>query len=305
MTEEGTTGDDTVSVVIPTYYRNDRLREAVESAYAQDWPVEVIVVDGSGEAHARPAIEEFAGPDPTYVAQEDDEGPHAARSVGAGHASGEYVQFLDDDDRLLPGKFEAQVPLFGEDVGVVYSGLIDEEWGVCEPRPDVRGDVLARTLEMRTFPAIPSTMLIDGEVVEALRPFEHRHGADDSGMKIELARRTEFDYVDEPLVRRGKPDETLSDSWAHVEGRRYVLNRYEDLHEAMPDEVGRTARCWTHYRAGNKRLEERPWSPLAPASFARAAYHAPEDRPAFAAAAVASVLGRPGLSVADRLWSLP
>lgn len=294
-----------VTVVVPTYYRNERLQSAIQSAYAQAWPVEVVVVDGSGEAHARPVVESFADRDPIYVPQADDEGPHAARSVGAGYADGEYVQFLDDDDRLLPGKFAAQVPLFSEDVGVVYSGLIDEEWGYCEPRSAVEGDVLREALELRTFPAIPSTMLIERGLVEELRPFEHRHGADDSGAKIELARRTEFAAVDEPLVYRGKPAESLSSSWDHVRGRRYLLERYDHLYDQFPDSVRRTALRWTHYRAGNKHLEESAWSPKAIASFARAAYHAPRDRTEFTAAAVAALFGRPGLEGAERLTSLP
>lgn len=95
--------DATVSVVITTYYRNDLLRGAVESALAQTHePVEVILVDGSGEAHARPVAEEYPV---EYIAQNRDRGAQAARNAGAERVVGEYVQFLDDDDRLLPEKF--------------------------------------------------------------------------------------------------------------------------------------------------------------------------------------------------------
>ncbi|MFC7157349.1 glycosyltransferase family 2 protein [Halomarina halobia] len=295
-----------VSVVVPTYYRNERLRAAIDSALAQRPSVELIVVDGSGEAHARPVVEAYDGVEIDYVAQERDEGPHAARSIGARRASGAYVQFLDDDDRLLPGKFDAQRPLLADErVGVVYSGLRDEEWGVVDPIPDVRGDVLEHALRLRTFPCIPSTMLVERAVIDDLLPFEHRHGADDSGMKIELARRTRFDYVDRPLVERGKPDATLSSSWAHVEGRRSLLRRYADLYDRYPDDVRRTAVRGTHYRAGNKYLEESAWSPSAPVEFARAAYHTPEERSRYAATAVASVFGRPGLETVDRLGIAP
>jgi len=170
--------------------------------------LEVIVVAGSGEAHAELVAQET---DVIYVAQDEDQGAQAARSRGAELAGGEYVQFLDDD-RLLPGKFSAQLPLFDDEVGVVYAGLRDEEWGEIRPDEAVRGNVLKRTLELNTFPCIPSTMLIEHDVVESLLPLGHRHGADDSGMKVELALRTQFDFVDEPLVERGKPPETLSSS---------------------------------------------------------------------------------------------
>lgn len=299
-----------VSVVVTTYYRNDRLREALSSVRDQTHrPVECIVVDGSGEAHARPTVEAFDAASDlpvTYVPQERDEGPHAARSVGAERASGEFVQFLDDDDRLRPEKFERQLPLFSETVGVVYSGLRDEEWGTVEPQADVRGDVLEHALKIRTFPAIPSTMLVDRRVLEEILPLKHRHGADDSGMKVELARRTHFDFVDDPLVVRGKPEgESASDSWDHVRGRRFLVDYYDDDYEQFPPHVRRTAVRQTEYRAGRKRLEESRWDPRATVSLARAARETPDDTLRFAATALASVFGRPGVEVADSAGVAP
>ena len=296
MSDEG----PLVSTVVPTYYRNDRLREAIESVYDQRHrPIEVVIVDGSGEAHARPVAEEYD--EAEYIAQKRDRGPHAARSAGAERSSGAYVQFLDDDDRLRPEKFDRQLPLFEGDVGVVYSGLRDEEWGTVAPEADVRGKILDHALRIRTFPCIPSTMLVRRDVLEELLPLRHRHGADDSGMKIELARRTEFEFVDEPLVVRGKPDETLSSSWAHIEGRWKLIEAYAGLYEWFPPDVRRTAVRQTHYREGRKRLEERAWSPASVLAFARAAYHTPEETPKYLAETAGSVFGRPGLRAVDRL----
>ncbi|WP_435179296.1 glycosyltransferase family 2 protein [Halorussus sp. AFM4] len=305
--------EETVSVVVPTYYRNDRLREALDSVAAQTYrPIEVVVVDGSGEARARPVVEAFddeastgdegGALDVTYVAQDRDEGPQAARSIGAERATGAYVQFLDDDDRLLPEKLAAQVSRLdsAERVGVVYCGLRDEEWGEIRPDDPLRGDALERALRIDTFPAIPSTMLVDADVLAELLPLGNRHGADDSGMKIELARRTDFDYVDRVLVERGKPDDPLSSSWAHVEGRKRLVERYADLYDEFPDEVWRTAVRQTYYRQGRKHLEEKRWSAAAVASLARAAVLTPEDRGEYVRDALAAVFGRPGMAAVDR-----
>lgn len=292
---------DTVSVVVPTYYRNDRLRESLESVADQTYrPVETIVVDGSGEAHARPVAEAF---DCIYVAQERDEGPHAARSVGAERSDGAYVQFLDDDDRLRPTKIETQVERLEseEEVGVVYCGLEDEEWGPITADDPIRGDALERALRIDTFPAIPSTMLIETDVLAGMLPLENRHGADDSGMKIELALRTEFDYVDEILVERGKPGDALSASWNHIEGRKHLVEKYDHLYDRFTDDVRRTAVRQTYYRQGRKHLEESYWSPAAITSLVRAAYYTPENRGEYVRDAIASLFGRPGMTVADRL----
>lgn len=296
-----------VSVVVPTYFRNDRLRAALDSVAAQTHrPVEAIVVDGSGEAHARPVVAAFRDRvddvPVEYVAQADDEGPQAARSIGAERAVGEAVQFLDDDDRLHPAKLERQLPLLEHPVGVVYCGMVDEDRGVVRPDPAVRGDVLRAALEMRTFPCITSTMLVDRAIVEELLPLGHRHGADDTGTKIELATKTRFDYVDAPLVDRGVTEAPLSDSWAYIEGRKRVVETFDDIYRRFPPSVRRLALRETYAMAARKRLRRRPWSLAAVADFARAAYYTPERRTYYAAECLASLFGRPGTRTVDRLF---
>ncbi|WP_132057878.1 glycosyltransferase family 2 protein [Halorussus amylolyticus] len=294
--------DGLVSVVIPTYYRNDRLRAALESVEAQEYdPIEVVVVDSSDDGHARPVAESFEGAE--YRLTERDEGPQAARSLGAERASGEYVQFLDDDDRLAPSKLREQVALLDSPVGVAYSGMIDELRGEILPNPAVRGDVLEYALEMRTFPCINSTMLIDADVLAEMLPLRHRHGADDTGLKIELAMHTEFDFVNEPLVFRGRTDTSLSESWAYLDGRKQVLRTFADVYRSFPPRVRRRAVRETHYQAARKHLEERGWSPRATVEFARAAYYTPDDRADYVGECLASVFGRPGVRAADRILS--
>lgn len=300
-------GSPLVSVVVPTYYRNGRLADALDSVAAQTHrPLEVLVVDGSGEGHARPVVAAFrerTDVDVTYVAQDDDEGPQAARSLGAERATGDAVQFLDDDDRLHPEKLSRQLPLLRPPVGVVYCGMVDEDRGRVDPDPEVQGDVLRRALEMRTFPCITSTMLVDADVLAEMLPLRHRHGADDTGTKVELATLTRFDYVDAPLVDRGVTDDPLSDSWAYVEGRRRVVETFDDRYRQFPSRVRRLALRETDRMAARKRLEDSWWSPRAVLDFARAAYHTPEDRVTCAAECLSALLGRPGARVAAAVLS--
>lgn len=291
-----------VSVVVPTYYRNERLRDTLESVAAQEYqPIEVIVVDGAEADHARPVVAEF--PNATYVSQADDEGPQAARSLGVERAKGQYIQLLDDDDRLAPSKLRKQVALLDSPVGVVYCGMRDEERGEIRPNPAVRGNVVEYALAMRTFPCITSTMLVDRDVIERVHPFRHRHGADDTGLKIDLALATQFDFVDEPLVFRGRPESSLSDSWAYLDGRKRVIETFDQLYDQFPDRVRQRAVRETHIQRGRKLLDEGGWSPTAMLEFVRAARLAPEDRAYHFAASLRSALGRPGVTTVDRLFS--
>jgi glycosyltransferase involved in cell wall biosynthesis len=100
-----------VSTIIPVYNRSTLLREAVASVLAQSYrPIEVIIVDdGSTDETGREA-EAISEAYPTVRAiHRDNGGPGAARETGRLAARGEFIQYLDSDDLLLPKKFELQV----------------------------------------------------------------------------------------------------------------------------------------------------------------------------------------------------
>ena len=103
--------DGLVTTIIPVFNRPDQLREAVASALEQDWPVQIVVVDdGSTDStHAVARALANAHPDLVEAVSQPNAGPGAARQAGLWRARGEFIQYLDSDDILLPGKFAAQV----------------------------------------------------------------------------------------------------------------------------------------------------------------------------------------------------
>lgn len=292
-----------VSVIIPTYYRNDRLLKAIESVESQTYdPVEIIVVDGSGAAHAQSVVEPLDGV--TYIPQDVDEGPHAARSLGIEHATGEYVQLLDDDDTLLPEKFEKQVTYLTDhpDVGVVYSGLRKEFGDVRMPDPEVQGDVLDEALTFGMSSCYNTTMLIRRAVVEAIMPLKNRHGADDVGMKIELARIARFGFVDEPLIEMGEQEYNLGSSWDAVEGKKELLDRYRDLYTETSPDVRARAVAHIYANVGRRSLDDDVWSPRAIRAFAHATRSAPGFEPKYAIEFLTSLGGRLTYVPASKVW---
>lgn len=99
-------GDDLerVSVIVPCFRQAHFLGEAIESVLAQTHPrIEAIVVDDGSPDD----VEAVAGryPGVGYLRQENG-GLAAARNAGLERASGEFVLFLDADDRLLPEAVE-------------------------------------------------------------------------------------------------------------------------------------------------------------------------------------------------------
>ena len=88
-----------VSVIIPCYNCHQFVAQAIESAFEQRGSnVEVLVVDdGSTDGSAQIALSY-----PVRLFQQNHQGVSAARNLGIRASLGEYLVFLDSDDRLLP-----------------------------------------------------------------------------------------------------------------------------------------------------------------------------------------------------------
>ncbi|MCC2098066.1 MAG: glycosyltransferase family 2 protein [Hyphomicrobiales bacterium] len=97
---------DMVSAVVPSLDRHDSLRRALTSLSAQKLgpglSLEIIVVDNSQDANARPLVEELAispsAHHPIVYISEPQPGISTARNAGVRAAKGQWIAFLDDDE---------------------------------------------------------------------------------------------------------------------------------------------------------------------------------------------------------------
>src|SRR5215467_1357999 len=88
-----------VSVVIPCYNQARFLGEAIESVLAQTCPrSEIIVVDDGSTDDTLKVASSYRQ---VRCLSQRNQGQGAARNEGLKHASGEFIVFLDSDDRLL------------------------------------------------------------------------------------------------------------------------------------------------------------------------------------------------------------
>jgi len=103
---EGRKGSESslVSVVIPCYNHAHFLAEAIDSVMAQTWrDFEIIVVDDGSTDNTFQVASQYGSV--RYVHQQN-QGLSASRNTGLRHSKGDYLVFLDADDRLLPSALE-------------------------------------------------------------------------------------------------------------------------------------------------------------------------------------------------------
>ncbi|MBK7382287.1 MAG: glycosyltransferase family 2 protein [Flavobacteriales bacterium] len=103
-----------VSIVLPCHNAERFLDRCLDSLFAQTHPeLELIAVDDGSTDGTRVLLEAAAArsPFPFRVIHQANAGACAARNAGWKVATGRYIQFMDADDELLPGKIAHQVAL--------------------------------------------------------------------------------------------------------------------------------------------------------------------------------------------------
>lgn len=107
-----------VSVVLPTHDRAERLEGAMASVLSQTvTDLELIVVDDASTDGTPALLERAADADPRvrFVRRERSAGPSPARNTGIRIANGDYLAFIDDDDRWHPEKTAVQMQALNAD----------------------------------------------------------------------------------------------------------------------------------------------------------------------------------------------
>jgi GT2 family glycosyltransferase len=99
----GSTAQPLVSIVVPAYRAAGRIRETLDSAFAQTYPNFEILLVNDGSPDTAELEQAIRGYDARliYIKQEN-RGPSGARNTAIERASGKYIACLDSDDIYLP-----------------------------------------------------------------------------------------------------------------------------------------------------------------------------------------------------------
>ena len=207
-----------VSVVIPTYNSARYLTEAVDSVLAQTFRnIEVIVIDDGSTDDTELVMRRYAAP-VKYIRQENT-GVSGARNTGIRESSGRYIAFIDADDVWHPQKLERQMAVLWRARSerracycaftVTDPNLVPSEIS----RSSRTGPLLDDLLLSGNVVGTPSTVICERSLFEEVGCFDPALSqCADWELWVRLSLRTDFCYLDEPLVYYRLHDSNMSAS---------------------------------------------------------------------------------------------
>jgi glycosyltransferase involved in cell wall biosynthesis len=166
-----------VSVIIPTRDRRDRVRLAVRSALAQRGvSLEVLVVDDASSDGTGAAVTTLGDERVRVVRNDTSLGEGGARNRGIDAANGEWIAFLDDDDVWAPDKLARQMDeLEATGRWWAYGGdvVVDEDLNVLSGSPPPGPEEVAAALtRYNAVPGSASNVVVRSELLGRVGPFD-------------------------------------------------------------------------------------------------------------------------------------
>jgi glycosyltransferase involved in cell wall biosynthesis len=208
-----------ISVIVPLYNGESYIRETIQSVLSQTvQDFEIVVVDDGSTDRGKEIILRMES-SIRYFYQENS-GVTTARNQGFLNSAGEFIAFLDQDDRWYPHKLEVQARVLNErpEIGIVYSDidLIDEAGRVIERKhlenraqPAGKADNVFSTI-LADYPnphPFPSTVMMRREIFIGSGMFDtafKKNCYEDKELwfRIVNKRQGRFFFISEPLVQR-------------------------------------------------------------------------------------------------------
>lgn len=104
-----------VSVVMPVYNGEKYIKKAVDSVFAQEVPLELLVIDDGSTDRTEEVLSVYKNrEDFRYLKNQKNMGAAGSRNRGVCQARGKYIAYLDADDWWENGKLKAQLKVLKE-----------------------------------------------------------------------------------------------------------------------------------------------------------------------------------------------
>lgn len=259
-----------VSIITPFYYGNQYMpgfEQMLDSNFACLSPedeVEVIIVNDSPDERVRISGIHAASKEWRVITNEKNLGIHASRVNGLSHATGDYIIFLDQDDRLVKTAVaemleEAKHP-HGIQTLIVTNAWMGEENGrTLRYRNRYQKRIIGQQaiyLTVGTQIISPGHTLIPKKLIPDFwkQNIMKVNGADDMMLwLLLLAEGCYFKLLDIPLYEHCYTAKNLSESTVRMDDSYYEMIDILKTGKALPEKKLRTLKRMVSYKAWFRR----------------------------------------------------
>lgn len=251
-----------ISAIVPVFNGERYLASALDSVLSQTRPADEVVAVDDGSTDGTPGVLKSFG-DRIRVVRTENRGVGAARNAGLRAAAGDYVGFLDADDRWMPDKLAAfaralegapeAVLAFSDAIVVDGAGL---PLRVLR-RPPPAGPLYQRLVGRNII--VTSTAVVRREAALAAGGFREdftcKAGVEDWEFFLRLCRKGGHLHVPRPLTEYRLHAESA------IQTKRFDLKkdglRVLELQEGVPEwtpALRALGRAYVHFDSGVRHL---------------------------------------------------
>ena len=240
-----------ISVYIPSYNQKEYLIEAIESVLAQSLqPHQIIIIDDCSSDGSQELIAGYVSLYPqliTPIYHTSNQGIARSRNDALQAVTGDYVTYVDGDDRFLPTKLEKEVKLLQENphAQIAFSnyyyitadGDRTETWAEEEIPP--QGNVFRQAFA-REFPreSLFRSELAAYSLLKEIGFYDDKLPIyEDWDLKIRLTKNHQTVYNKEPLseYRLHKNGLSKSSKFLHLKSREKIYQKNSILLKDLPN----------------------------------------------------------------------
>lgn len=228
--------DPLISVIIPAYNCQQFIRRAIDSALAQQMPVEILVIDDCSTDRLDDVMADYRGnPSVIYLKNNRNLGAAQTRNRGVSLAKGRYVAFLDADDYWAEGKLRKQLEAI--EASHVVLCATARELLTPEGKPTGRIIPVKNRISYRDLlkhnSINCSSVLLQTEVAREF-PMHHEDSHEDYIMWLEILRKYNMACgINEPLLKYRLSSSGKSGSKLNSARMTYTAYRYSGLSVPM------------------------------------------------------------------------
>lgn len=251
-----------VSVIIPSYNHAGFVGGTIESVLGQTHRrYEIIVVDDGSTDNSLEVIARYPG---LHCISQKNQGVAAARNRGLRESTGDYVVFLDSDDRLLPEALEVGVnclnayPEYGFVAGRCNHIAIDGSFLRPARPPSDEKDFYLRLL-VHDSPRCPAVVMFRCSVFESVGGFnasDSIRGAEDYDLYLRAAKKFPAYGHNKVVAEKRSHGANVSSNYAQM--LRSVVNVYRSQWSYLKGNV----QYEKAYRGGLRVVQEAWGTPL-------------------------------------------